>query len=127
MAWGLIDDRTKGGTKMNEPLTVLITLTQVTIFFIVSLYAIAEFVVSGFKTPRVEIVVLAIIFLFFVSLEYLLNSCTAWNATNWVFNVLTITMAVFLYYFRREVLKTFREAAGTLNYLKEIIRYKLGN
>ena len=108
----------------------LVTMTGIVIgtiiIFITLLYVIAVFIAPNTsKSPKAEIVFTVIIF-FFALLWHLLNSYTTLN-TVWVLFLFVITLGIFLCYFRKEVLKTFKETIGTLNYLKEITKYKLGN
>ena len=104
---------------MNELLTMLAMLAKMAVLLVTILYVTADIIVS--KKLKAEIAILLVIGIFFISLEHLLSSYT-----NLVSSTFVATLAIYLSFFRREVLRTLREAIGTLNYLKEILRYKLG-
>ena len=108
-----------------DELLILVTIARAIIILVVLLYATAGLITN--ERIGAEIVILMIIVVFFDFLENLLSPYIAYWVSSVVF---VVTLSAFLYYFRKEILKTFREAAGTLNYLGGVIRnvrYNLGN
>ena len=97
---------------MNELLIILLALIEIIIFSIVILYMTADIILSLGEIPKTEVIILVIIMIFFTSLEYLLDSYT-----NLISHALVIIIAIYLYFFRKKIAKTFREMAELGSYL----------